>query len=89
MAVNCSVVPSAIEGFVGVTEIEVSTAAVTVSAVEPVRPLPGSVAVMVVVPSETPVLRPLLPGALLAVATALFEELQMTAVVRFFVELSP
>ena len=40
----------------------------TVSVVEPWMLLPGSVAVIVVTPTETLVARPLLPGALLIVA---------------------
>src|SRR5208282_6636110 len=39
VAVNCCVVPAAIEGFAGVTAIETSVGAVTVSVVEPLMPL--------------------------------------------------
>ena len=88
IAVNCCVVPSAMDGSVGVTSSEVSTAAVTVSVVEPPRLLPGSVAVMLVTPTETLVARPSLPGALLTVATVSSEELHVTALVRSWVELS-
>ena len=86
MAVNCSLVPSAIGGLVGVTATEVRTAAVTVSVVEPAMLLAGSVAAMVVEPTETLVVRPLLPGALLTVATAGLVELQVIEEVRFCVE---
>ena len=39
VAVNCSVSPLAIEGFAGVTLIDASVAAVTVSVIFPVTPL--------------------------------------------------
>jgi len=83
VAVNCSVVPNAIDGFVVVTAIDVSTAAVIVSGVLPLMLLAGSVAVMVVEPSETLVARPSLPNALLTVPTAGLEELPVTELVRF------
>lgn len=38
VAMNCCVVPFAIEGFKGVTAIDVSVGAVTVSVVEPDKP---------------------------------------------------
>src|ERR1039458_1201615 len=56
VAVNGCVVPAPIEAFPGVTAIDTSTAAVTVSVVEPVM-LP-SVALMLEVPAVTPVDRP-------------------------------
>jgi len=59
---------------------------VTVSAVAP-ETLPD-VARIVVDPATTAVARPLDPAALLIVATAVLEELQVTAAVRFCVELS-
>ena len=83
---NCWVVPSAIEGLVGVTATEVRTAAVIVTVVESLMPLAESVAAMVVEPTETLVASPLLPGALLTVATAVLEELQVMEVVRSWVE---
>ena len=61
MAVNCRVVPSAIEGLVGVSATDVKTAALTVSVVVPL--IPESVAEMIVLPTPTPVARPLLPAA--------------------------
>ena len=85
---NCWVVPRAIDGLVGVTSIEVSAAAVTVSGVEAWIPLTESVAVIVEDPMAVLVARPLLPRALLTGATAIFEELQVTELVRFCVELS-
>lgn len=60
----------------------------TRSVVEPSTPVATSVAVMVVVPSPTLVASPLLPGALLIVATALIDELHVAEVVRSCVELS-
>ena len=53
MAVNGWSVPSAMEGVVGVTVIDTSWAAVTVSMVEPFTPVPESVAVIVVLPMAT------------------------------------
>ena len=85
---NCCVVPNAIDGFVGVTKIETNTAAVTVSVLESSIPLAGSVAVIVVKPIATLVANPLLPGALLIVATVLIDELQVAELVRSCVELS-
>ncbi len=86
VAVNCWVVPSAMLGFAGVTLIETSDAPLTVNTVEPVAPFKA--AVMVDVPPLTPVAKPTLPGALLMVATKRFDELQVTDVVMFCVELS-
>ena len=58
VAVNCSVVPFAMVGLAGVTAIDCSIAAVTVSDRRAVTPL--SVAVIVVVPAATPLASP--PG---------------------------
>jgi len=60
----------------------------TSSAAPPVMLVPGSVAVIAVVPVAALVARPSLPAALLIVATPVAEELQVTAVVRSWVELS-
>jgi hypothetical protein len=78
VAVNCCVVPLAIEGFVGVTAIEVSDA-VTVSVVEAL--VDPEVAWIVVVPVFTPVARPVL----LIVATVVLFELHPTTPVMFSV----
>jgi hypothetical protein len=51
VAVNCSVVPSAITGIAGVTATDTSTAGVTVNVVEPL--IPTDVAVTVVLPNAT------------------------------------
>lgn len=97
MAVNCLVVPFAIDGVAGVTEMETSVADVTVNVVEPLTPLVGSVAVIVVVPIAMDVAKPLEPAALLTttfgepvaleialliVAAPVLDELHVTAVVR-------
>jgi hypothetical protein len=86
VALNCCVAPFAMEGFCGVTAIDVSVAAVTVRSVEPDM-LPD-VAVIVVVPAATEVAKPSEPDALLMVATPVLDELQLAVVVRFCVVLS-
>jgi hypothetical protein len=86
--VNSSPVPSAIEGAVGVTSIEVKTAAVTTSVVVPLMLVAESVAVIVVTPTRTLVARPWLPGALLIVAMVSSDELHVMESVRSCVELS-
>ena len=60
VAVNCCVGPLAIDGFAGVTAIDCSVAAVTVSTVEPTSLAPD-VALIVLVPTATPVARPVPP----------------------------
>jgi len=79
VAVNCWVVPAAIDGLAGLIEIEVSTG-VTVSVAEPVI-LPA-VAVIVEEPAATPVANPVCS---LMVATAVLDEVQLAVVVRFCV----
>jgi hypothetical protein len=79
VAVNCCVAPLAIDGFAGVTAIDCNVAAVTVSKVEPL--IDDDVAVMVEVPTPTPVARP----AALIVAVVVVPELHVTVVVRFCV----
>ena len=81
MAVNCCVAPWAIEAFAGVTAIDTSVA-VTVRFVEPL--IEPEVARIVVLPVATPVASP----ALVIVAAAVFVELQVTELVRFWVLLS-
>jgi hypothetical protein len=73
-------------GFVGVTAMEVRVALVTVSIVLP-DTLP-SVAVIVAVPAASALATPMLPAALLSVATDVFDELHVTAAVTSWVELS-
>ena len=82
VAVNCFVVPLAIEGFAGVTAIDTSVAAVTVRVVEPL--IAADAALIVLVPAATPVANP--PG--LTVATLVVCEVQVTVLVKFCVELS-
>jgi hypothetical protein len=82
VAVNCCVVPFAIEGFAGVTAIDTSVAAVTVRVVEPV--MPADVASILLVPAATPEANP--PAAI--VATVVVTELQVAVLVKFCVELS-
>lgn len=77
VAVNCSVYPAATEAVVGLTEIEVNTAAVTVSAAEPL--IVPEVAVMVAVPCATLVDKP----PLLTVATEIADEVHAAVLVKF------
>ena len=83
VAVSCSELRWAMEGFVGVTAIEVRTAEVTVTVVAP--DTPPIVAVIVALPAPIPVRRPWLPGASLTVASDGAEETQVTNAVRFWV----
>jgi hypothetical protein len=71
--------PAATEAVVGVTEIEVNTAAVTVKVAEPW--IVPEVAVIVVLPFATLVANP----PLLTVAIDFAEEVQVAVVVRFCV----
>jgi hypothetical protein len=82
VAVNCCVPPAATDGFTGVTAIDTSVAAVTVSVVLPeMAPL---VAEIVVLPAFNADAKP----ALLIVAVVVLEDAHVTLVVRFCVELS-
>ena len=80
------VVPLAMLGSAGVIAIEASVAGVIVSVVDP--EMPPDAAVIVVVPAAADAARPFEPAALLMVATAVFEEAQVTEAVRFWVVLS-
>ena len=83
VAVNCCVVPLAMLGFGGVTPMDDSVAAVTVRVAVPAFPETKSVAVIVMgPPTVNAVASPLEPAALLIVATAASEELQVTDEVR-------
>jgi len=82
VAVNCSVLPFAIEGFAGVTAMDTSVAAVTVRVVDPV--MPPETALIVLVPVATPVANP--PAVI--VATVVVTELHVAVLVKFCVELS-
>src|SRR5204863_8149059 len=80
VAVNCCFVPFAMLGFVGVTAIEVRVAAVTVSVVFPETD-PKVAVIVMGPPAATDVAKPCEPPALLIVATAVLNELQVTWVV--------
>jgi hypothetical protein len=82
VAVNCFVVPFAIEGFAGVTAIETRVAEVTVSTVDPLT-VP-EVAMIVLDPAAFAVAIP----PVVIVAALVFWDCQLTEPVRFFVELS-
>ena len=85
-AVNCWVRPSGTFGLVGVTSIESSTAAVTVSWVEPViRPVD---ALTVVAPALIVVARPCEPATFEICATVMSDEAHITCAVRSCVVLS-
>jgi hypothetical protein len=79
VAVNCCVAPLAIDGFAGVTAIDCSVAAVTVSKVEPL--IDDDVAVIVELPTPAPVARP----DELIVAVVVVPDDQVTVDVRFCV----
>ena len=83
VAVNCWVVPSAIESACGVTAIDTSAAVVTVTTVVPLT-VPD-VALMLVVPVAAAVAKPCVFGALLIEATDGLSELHCTVEVRFCV----
>ena len=76
---NCCVSPAAIDAFAGVTAIDTSVGAVTVSVAEPV--MEPDVAWIVLLPAVTPAARP----ELAMVATAVDDEVQVAEVVRFCV----
>jgi hypothetical protein len=80
VAVNCFVVPFAIEGFAGVTAIDTSVAEVTVSKVDPLT-LP-EVAIIVLDPAAFAVAIP----PVVIVAAFVFWDCQLTEPVRLFVE---
>ncbi len=86
MAVNCCASPLAIDGVAGVTAMETSVAAVTVSVVEPVTPL--DVAEIDVVPTPAVDARPCEPGAVLMLAFVGSLDTQVALVVRFCVLVS-
>ena len=79
-AVNSCVVPSAMDGIAGVTEIEIRCAATTVNVEVSVKE--PTVAVIVVEPAATVVANP----ALLMVATVVEEDVQVTPLTRSALE---
>jgi hypothetical protein len=82
VAVNCSFVPFAIEGFAGVTAIDTSVGAVTVRFVDP-STAPEAACIWLA-PVATPVANP--PAVM--VTTLVVCEVQVTEPVKFCVELS-
>lgn len=78
VAVNCCLVPTAILGLVGVTEMDTRVAGVTVRMVEAYMFPDTDEAVMLVVPTAAAVALPSDPGTLLIAATEVEEELHMT-----------
>ena len=83
MAVNCWVVPAAIDAVVGATVMVRSTAGVTVKAAVP--KMAPDVAVMVLAPVATPVARPWDPEELETVAAEVFDDDHVAVAVRFWV----
>lgn len=79
---NCCVSPSGTEGVAGVTLIDTIVAAVTVNGVAPEMCVVGSLAVMVVAPTDAVVASPFDPPALEMLATAPADELHVTVDVR-------
>ncbi len=79
VAVNCCVVPNAIDGLAGETEIETRLAKLTVSVVEPAT-VPE-----VAVTSAVPVARLVASPVALTVATPVFEDVQVAEPVRSLV----
>ena len=80
VAVNCALMPLAREELAGVMTIEVSTAGVIVTPVDP--EIPPKVAIIVALPIPTPFASPWLPSALLTVAKDGFDEAQFAKAVR-------
>jgi hypothetical protein len=81
VAVNCRELPDTVDGFAGVTSMEVNVAAVTVSIVVELIVLVGSVAVIVTEPGATAFAKPLLLLSLLMVATVVSLEVHVTKAV--------
>ena|SRR5689334_22227333 len=81
VAVNCTLVPLAIDELLALIVIDCRVAPVTVSAMG-FEGMPLSVAVMLVVPAPRPLARPLA----LIVATEVFEEIHVTEFVTLVVE---
>ena len=77
MALNCFVVPLAMDGFAGVTAIDTSTAGPTVKVVLEV--IPAELALICDVPCATPAATP--PAVM--VATGVLDETHVTEWVRF------
>ena len=87
VAVNCCAVPFTMLGVGGVIPMDTNVAAVTVK-VTAGEVIPPSAAVMPLVPTAVEAAKPLLPPALLIVATAGEADAQVTELVKFWVVLS-
>jgi hypothetical protein len=85
VAVNCWVLPAAIDAVVGATVIVRRTPDVTVRTAVPCTSDAASVAVMVLAPVATPVAIPWEPEEFETVAAAVFDDDQVAVVVRFCV----
>jgi hypothetical protein len=83
VAVNCCVVPNAIDGVAGVTANDISVAAVTVSVVDPLTP--PTLAVMFALPTPAPLATPGAGPPVLIVLTPGVSELHSTVLVMFCV----
>ena len=86
VALNRAVAPAETLGAGGVTAIDTSVAAVTVSAAVP--EMVPDVAVMVAAPTARPVADPFEPAALLMTAIAALDELHVMEPVRSWVDAS-
>ena len=84
-ALNCKPLPMMMLGLAGVTVIDVSTTAVTVS-VAVFDVTPAKLALTEVVPTERAVARPFVPAALLIVATCVLLDAHVADAVMSFVE---
>ena len=73
-------------GVAGITAIDTSVAGVTVKPVDPA--VPPRLAVMVTDPIASDAARPFVPAALLTETTVVSDELQLTELVRSWVEWS-
>jgi hypothetical protein len=83
---NCFVVPKAMLGVTGVTAMDTSVAAVTVSVAVPCLLVDGSAAVMIM--PEATIVDVARPGVLGSKVTETSDEFHVTDVVRSCVELS-
>ena len=88
VAMNCLLSPKPTIGLVGLTEMDTSVAPLTVKVVDPLTLPDKAEAEIVVLPCTTELANPLIPLALLIVATARLEELQVTESLIFCVVLS-
>jgi hypothetical protein len=86
VAVNWSLLPAVAWLKAGVTVIDVTAAPVTVKLKTGEEVTPFRLAVIFVLPTATPVTNPSVPAVLLMVATAVFDEFQVAALVKFCVE---